>query len=121
MKDEQKPSFKDRLNKDVDNQSASSNDPLSDGTHQIARDMENIPNVSFITEDDDRAFTYNYLQHVGMDIKSGDIDLNFTFGKVIVRGKNLRQLYLDLKRNKVTDVDINNENINDITITLHGD
>jgi len=116
MNSEQKPSFKDRLNQDADNQPTPSND-----THHIARESGNIPNISFITKTNGYAFAYSYLIFTNINFETGSIEMNFTCGLVEIKGKNLKKLFIDLKRNKVAEIDINNEDIDDITITLHGE
>ena len=116
MKFDKQTSFKDRLNQDVDSQAVPSND-----THHIARDAANTTTILFIAENEKRSFAYSYLKNVGMDDKTGDIDVNFTSGKIVIQGKNLDQLFLDLHRHKVADVNINTDDIDDITITLNRD
>ena len=114
MKSEQNPSFKDRLSKDVQSQPAPSND-----SHHINRDTGNTTAILFIAENRKLSFPYSYLQYVDMDNKSGDIDMSFNNGKISIKGKNLDQLFMDLHRQKASDVNINNEDIDDITITLY--
>jgi len=126
MKSDQPTSFKDRLNQEVLRTPKPSNDTHLDGnhidgTHHIARDTGNTPTVLFISKTSKRSFAYSYLQNLGMDDESGDIDVNFTSGKIVIQGKNLDKLFMDLHRHKVADVNINTEDIDDITITLHED
>ena len=116
MKSEQQTSFKDRLSQDVANQSSPSNDG-----HHINRDSANTTSIMFMTENENRSFTYSYLQDVGLNKKTGDIDVNFTNGTVVIKGKDLNKLFIDLHRHKATDVNIDNEDIDDIQITRHRD
>lgn len=110
MKSDNSTSFKDRLNQDVLQTPEPSND-----THHLARDIGNTATILFISKTCKRSFAYSYLQNVGMDSESGNIDLNFTSGKVVIKGKNLSDLFMDLHRHKVADVDIAAQNIDDIT------
>jgi len=119
MKSEQKPSFKDRLNQEADTHPTPSNDSHQDGSHHVTRDTGNTTAILFMTENRKLSFPYSYLQYVDMDNKSGDIDISFNNGKILIKGKNLDQLFMDLHRQKVSDVNINNDDIDDITITLY--
>ncbi len=121
MKPDQPTSFKDRLNQEVLRTPKPSNDTYQDSTHHITHDTGNTPTVLFISKTSKRSFAYSYLQNLGMDDESGDIDVNFTSGKVVIKGKNLDKLFMDLHRHKVADVNISIEDIDDITITLHED
>ena len=80
------------------------------------------PNALMLTTKTDiYAFFYKHLQHVGIDNKTGDIDINFTIGKIVIKGKNLDQLFMDIRHQKAIEVNINNEGIEDIQVILHRD
>jgi len=94
-------------------------EPNKDKKITVNTDKPNA--VMFTTETDSYSFFYKHLQHVGMNNKTGDIDINFTIGKIVIKGKNLDQLFMKLHHQTVSDVNINNEGIEDIQIILHRD
>ena len=114
MIQEKRTSFKDRINQDLLNP-----EPSND-THKPTRLSTSSPTVLFIGKAHKRSFSYSYMQNVGMDYETGNIDVNFTSGKVVISGKDLDRLFIDLHRHKVADVTIDAEEIDDIIITLYG-
>jgi len=121
MKSDDPTSFKDRLNQDIQNHPVADNDTYLDGTHHITRNSSSGNTILFISQKSKRSFSYSYLTNIGMDNKTGTIDVNFTSGKILIEGKNLNQLFIDLHRHKVADVDVAAEDIDDITIILNGE
>lgn len=116
MKPDKRTSFKERINQDL----LAPKEPDND-SYNIARNTVSSPTVLFIGKAHKRSFSYSYMLNVGMEGITGNIDINFTSGKVVIAGKNLNQLFMDLHRHRVLDVNIEAEDIDDINITIYGD
>ena len=111
-------SFKERLNQDLQNRPEPFNDR---NTHQNTREHATAASILFTASQSRRSFPYSYMLNVGMDNKSGVIEINFTSGKVLIKGRNLDPLFYDLHRHKVTDVNIASKGIDDIIIKIRED
>lgn len=85
------------------------------------RDTGKQLTVMFKVDSGIRAFTYKYLETIREYNDTGDIELRFSSGKVLIKGKDLNQLLSGLSNHTLSEISMDMENIDDIIITLYRD